>query len=115
MSIDSLMNIPCTITPRAPAEQPDDYNDEVLEDGTPFDSTCWKARVSSTENTGNENVVVGDWHYYFPADTDLTKLDARAKVSTPDGDFEMVGDPWLAQNPRSTSGEHVEAYGRRVS
>lgn len=113
--IDDLMTIPCTVTPRTVAEEANEYNDEVLEDGTPFDTVCWKARVSGSENTGNSNVVEGDWHYYFPADTDLSLLDARATVSDPDGDFEMVADPWLARNSRSSRGEHVEAYGRRVA
>lgn len=113
--IDDLMVIPCVVTPRSAAADPDAYNDEVMVDGTPFETVWWKARVSSTETTGPENVVIGDWHGYFPADTDLTKLDARAKVSDADGDFEMIGDPWLARNPRSSNGEHVEAYARRVT
>lgn len=111
MSIDALMVIPATVTPRYVSGS-DEMNDDVLSDGKPFDTSCWRARVSGTENAP-DNVVVGDWHFYFPADTDLSLLNADAKV-TVDGDVcEMVGEPWLARNPRSANGEHVEAYGRR--
>lgn len=111
MSIDALMTLPCTVTPRSSTSR-DANNDEVWVDGTPFETVCWRARVSGREQQTPDNVVVGDWHFYFPADTDLTLLDAQAKVACRGAVHEMVVEPWLAENPRSDRGEHVEAFGR---
>lgn len=113
MSIDTLMNLPATVTPRSVTMR-DANNDDVVTEGTAFDTVCWRARVAGAENLP-DNVVVGDWHFYFPADTDLTLLNAQAKVTCRDAVHEMIVEPWLAENPRSLLGEHVEAYGRAVS
>lgn len=111
MSIERLMVIPATVTPRVPADDPDEYNDEVLEDGTAFDTVCWLAYVDVAENPQG-NVVGATRKLFFLAD-DYSRLSATAKVAVRGETLELVGDPWLSHTPRGP--HHVEVFAKRAS
>lgn len=121
-----LMTMPATITPRTPADDPDEYNDEVLEAGDPFELTGGRGagvllqpRDTSEDtvaNTERESFVL-----YAPVDVivdDTTlpvPLDARALITIDGADYELDGEPQKWWNPRERSYRYQQANVSRVT
>jgi hypothetical protein len=105
VSLALLLNRPCTITRRSGAITTDTYGNEIhaLES---VQSTCELQQASRSESTERGDVSHRDWRLFLPAGTHV----GAADTVTVDGeDFEIVGDPWPARNPRTQTVSHLEA------
>jgi hypothetical protein len=118
MDPSRLMTQPATITPRHPADDPDEYNDEVLEDGDPIelDGTVGTGvllqQSSRTENINGANVVVETLTLFLPIAVAFGDRDAI----TVDGvTYEADGPPAHMWNPRLKRYTHVEASVKRIA
>lgn len=113
-----LMTQPATITPRVVAADPDDYNDEILEDGEPIELDgssghgVFLSQRDRSESGDAENVTTETWALYLPHDIDV---DATATITVDDVTYEFDGPPWRAYNPRLRRVTHLEATVRRVA
>lgn len=114
MSLASLLNTPCTITRRSASEKDDEFGN-AIPDTDPFDTVCEIQRqdaVLVNEDSEGEPSRT-DWLGIFPAGTDLDGGDSVMVEG--EGEFELVGDPWRARNPRTQVRSHVQVSLRRVA
>jgi hypothetical protein len=108
--LSTLLNTPCTITRRTSSTSEDAYGDTIP--GTTTTTTvCELQQRQRSEQPGAE---VSDtiWLLILPAGTGI---DTGDKVTVDGVDYEMVGDPWPARNPRTGQASHVEATLRRTA
>lgn len=110
MSIAGLLTLTCTITRRA-ASTVDAYGDETSTETTTT-TVCELQQRQRTEQTDPGTIAESTWLLVLPAGTGV----AAGDTVTVAGDaYEVIGEPWGARNPRTTSTSHVEATVRRVS
>lgn len=107
-----MMTQTVTITPRDTEASPDEYNDDTYTDGTPVETVGWMHQTQRSESTAAGQVDEQTWALYLPPDTIVKSLD---KVAVDGDDFEVIGPPWPANNPRLHRVTHIEATLRRVS
>lgn len=111
MSLTALLNTPCTITHRVAGTTTDDYGNEIP-DEVVTETLCELQQVRRAEPSTANETSVADFLLILPAGTTL----ATGDVATIDGqDYELVGDPWRARNPRTQIASHVEATVRRTA
>lgn len=111
MSIATLLNRPCVITRRSSAGgEIDDYGGEKPGEQT-VQTVCQIQQIRRAEPGADGEMSITDWVGFFPTGTALRTADM---VTTDDGDYEVVGDPWQAMEG-SPSVWHVEATLRKVS
>lgn len=105
-----LMTQTATISTPVPSGV-DEYNDVTT---TPTTATvaCWLHQTARDENTVNQNLQGQTWQVYFPPGT---SVDGSATITVDDLDYELVGPPWPAFNPRLRRVTHIEATVRRVA
>lgn len=117
MSLTHLLNRPCTITHRSKGTEKDRYGNEVMAEAT-TETFCeiQQSRRSLSGRT-SEPDAGGDlsdtnWTGIFLPGT----LIGSADTVTSEGEsFEVVGEPWQARNPRTSTLSHVEAPLRRTA
>lgn len=109
MSLQALLNRPCTITHRAPGTTTDQYGN-LVQDVVADTTVCeLQAQVGADEADG---VITENWTLFLPAGTLIDGGDAV----TVDGDtYEVQGAPWHARNPRTQAQSHVECRLRRTT
>jgi hypothetical protein len=110
------MNTPATLLLRTPTGE-DEYGGETSEPEE-VEVLCeiQKQIRRAAEEPGDQGELSDTlWNGYFPNDR-------AAELRTGDsvrvealGSFELVGDPWLARNPRTQAVSHVEASLRRTA
>lgn len=105
-----LLNRPCTILRRSESGSEDDYGNEIP-DEQQVETVC-ELQQRSRQEPGNEGELSDtSWLAIFPAGTELDTGDG---LLVDDQKYEMVGDPWIARNPRTRAVSHVEATLRRT-
>lgn len=105
----TLLNTPVTITHRLPGATYDDLGNEVPVEETAETLGELQQRTRQ-EPVGAGETSIADFLLILPAGTLL----ATGDTATVDGqDYEVVGDPWRARNPRLQAFSHVEATVRR--
>lgn len=113
-----LMTQAATITPRVVADDPDEYNDEVLEDGTPFEldgsvgNGCLLQQTSGSEQTAGGVVTVQTLTLFLPTTVAFSAID---KITIDGDDYEADGPPARQWNPRLKRYTHVEATVKRIA
>lgn len=111
MSLTALIDRPCTITRRSSASGTiDDYGGEIPSEQT-VETVCQIQQIRRVEPGGDGELSITDWVGFFLPGEVLSTADL---VTVDDGDYEVVGDPWQAQQG-SPSVWHVEATLRKVS
>lgn len=113
--LSTLLNRTVTISRRSPSADDDDTDDYGNQNA---------ATPTNTETVGelqqrrrDEPVDQGElsdtrWLLVLPPGTAIDTSD----IVTVDGDeFEVIGDPWHARNPRTGAESHVEVTLRRTS
>lgn len=106
MSLERLLNQPCTLVQRFEAGDTDEYGNEVpLEELV--DSVCAIEQRSRAEPGGQGEVSATEWLALFPAGTVLGTDDAVVVDGL--GTFELVGEPEAPTLAHSHRESHVEA------
>lgn len=113
MNVEGMLSQTATITPRTPAAEPDEYGNEVLEDGTPFTKPCLLLQTERTESGGDLNTEAETLDLYLSG---AVAVDSRCKIEVDGTPFEVVGPPWQAHNPFSSQAvDFTAATVRRVA
>lgn len=114
MSLDRLINRPCTIVRRLPSADEDGYGNEIPAEQS-IETVCELQR--RMQRTGDERGDQGElsdtvWSVFFlPGETVHT-----GDVVIVDGaEYELVGRPWRVRNPRTQVVSHVEATLRQTA
>lgn len=111
MSLASLLNRNLTIIRRTTSEDADDYGNEIPDEGA-IETVGELQQRRRDEPAGEGELSVTDWLLILPAGT-LLRTGDQAIV---DGqEYEVVGDPWIARNPRTQAVSHIEATVRRTA
>ncbi len=74
---------------------------------------CEVQQRQRNEDADQGEMSESDWLGIFPVGTELTTADAISVEGL--GEFELVGAPWPARNPRTQLASHVEATLRRTA
>lgn len=109
--LSNLLNRACTVKRPTGSETEDKYGKKrnaLQETETVCD--LQQSRRDEQDDQGELSDTV--WNLYLPAGTELTTAD---KVEVDGVDYEVVGDPWPARNPRTQLESHVEATVRRAA
>lgn len=113
-----LMTQAATITPRVVGDEPDEYNDEVLVDGTPIvlagaaGNGVSLQQASRNEQTVGGVVTIETLTLFLPTTVAFTALD---KIMINGQDYEADGPPAQQWNPRLKRYTHVEATVKRIT
>jgi hypothetical protein len=106
----SLISTPCTILRRSSGGEVDDYGDPVVSE-TESETVCELQQLSRAEPAAEGELGVSTWVVFFPVNTEVDTSDAV--VVEGQGTFELVGDPWNA-NQGSAAVNHVAATARKT-
>lgn len=113
-----LMTQAATITPRVPADETDEYNDEVIEEGSTIRLSgavgdgVLVQQASRTEVVGGANVTVETLMLFLPLGVRFTAAD---EITIDGVSYEADGPPAPQWNPRLKRYTHVEATVKRVA
>lgn len=113
MNIGHRLTLPCTITHVEDDGDPDAYGNPT-ETTTTTESTCWlhqtyrddSEATTARTNHGTTNVSTERFTAYFLPTVDLDRND---RVTVDGTEYQVVGPPWRAFNPRTRRYEHIEA------
>lgn len=111
MTLTDLLNRPVTIIHRSASGSTDAYGNDVP-DETLTATTGELQQVRRDEPGGEGETSRTDWLLILPAGTLLRTGDA---VIVDGQEYELVGDPWIARNPRTRLTSHIEATCRRTA
>jgi hypothetical protein len=112
MALSNLLNRPCTITRRSTSSSVDEYGNPI-DSVSNVETVCEIQQRSRDEQDDQAETSDTLWLLVLPPGT---VIDTSDKVHVPGlGDFEMVGAPWPARNPRTQQESHVEATLRRTA
>lgn len=111
MSLIMLLNRPCTLIHRSASGDLDDFGNDILTETT--EATVYELQQTQrTEPPLDNELGVSTFLAVFPPGTTIS-VD-MAVVDGIDGhEYEVIGEPWIARNPRTHNASHVEATVRR--
>jgi len=108
--ISDLLTLPATIVRRSSdGTILDIYGNEIPSE-TRLNTVCELQQQRRTEE--GDAVAVGDFVLFLPPDT---LLDTNDVVIVDGRQYEVIGPPWYARNPRTGQQHHVECSLRRTS
>jgi len=110
MSAERMMKTPCTVIQRVPTGETDRHGDAVTKP-VEVETRCSLQKVRGTEHESGGEVSDTAWLLSLPWGIEL---DAGAAVRVQGHQYEVVGEPWNAEEG-SRSLWHVEADVRRTS
>lgn len=111
MSITSLINRTCTIVSRSAGGDVDEYGGEVLTE-TSTTTVCELQQRRADERELQGESSDDRWIAFLNPDEEIETAD----ILIVDGQkFEVVGDPWVARNPRTRENSHIEVQLRRTA
>jgi hypothetical protein len=110
VSIAQLINRPCTLVRRVETGTEDDF-ENIGPDEDFVDTVCEIQQQRRDEPATEGELSVTSWLVIFPAGTEVKSGDA---VLIDDAEFELVGAPWHARNPRTKQEHHVEATAKQT-
>lgn len=109
MTVEALMNKPCTIIRRETSADRDEYGDEIREETT--ESTSCEIQQLGSNEPGDEAAST-TYTLFLPADTQIDQDDGVVI----DGHlYELTGVPDLVRNPRTQQDSHLEVILRRAA
>lgn len=105
MSLAMLMNRPCGLLRQTPSGEKDRFGNpkhtELL-----IGTVCELQQRQRTEPGDASELSVTTWALFLPAGTDVNTGDA---IIIDGAEYEFIGDPWEARNPRTQEVSHIEA------
>lgn len=106
LGVTGLINRECLIVHRSESGNTDDYGNEIP--GEELVSAVCEIQQRQREEPveGGPNISATEWIAFFLPDEDVRTGDA---VSVDDAEYEVIGEPWHARNPRTGSTSHIEA------
>jgi hypothetical protein len=111
VSIASLINRPATLVRRTDSGKTDEFGNPVMT-VTETEVLCELQQQRRNEEGDQGELSETLWNLFLPAGAELDTGDAIVV----DGDeYELVGAPWDARNPRTQQVSHVEATVRRTA
>ncbi len=111
MSLATLLNRSMTIIRRTDSGDVNTYGDTVY-DETLIDVVGELQQIRRDEPGAEGETSDTRWNVYLPAGTTLTTADI---VLDGEDEYEVIGQPWSARNPRTQAVSHVEATVRRTA
>ncbi len=111
MSLAALLTRPITIIRRSASEDVDAYGNTVNDEAM-VEVVGELQQVRRDEPGGEGETSDTRWALFLPAGTALSTRDI---VLVGDEEYEVIGEPWSARNPRTQALSHVEATLRRVA
>jgi hypothetical protein len=111
MSLATLLNRPVTIVRRSASGDTDPYGNEI-EAETSTETVGELQQQQRTEPGAQGELSQTNWLLILPAGTEIGTADA---IIVNGQEYEMVGDPWPARNPRTHEQSHVECTVRRTA
>lgn len=104
-----LMNRTCSVVRRYPSGTEDDYGNEIPGETT----TVTVCEFQQRQRSEDEEVVSEEqWLVILPA---ATNIDTADVLIVDEVEYELVGQPWPARNPRTKEVSHIEATVVRTS
>lgn len=111
MSLARLINRPCRIIRRTESGETDAFGNPVMT-VTEIETVCELQQRRREEHDEHGELSDTLWNLFLPAGTAFRTGDA---VEVDGDEYEAVGDPWHARNPRTRQESHVEATVRRTA
>lgn len=108
MSLTDLINRPCTVTRRTASTDEDKYGNKRQAEAN-VETVCEVQQRRRDEPDGHGEFSESDWLLFFLPDVEL---DTGDFVTVDGTEYELLGRPWRARNPRTRTVEHVEATAR---
>lgn len=110
MSLVTLLNRPCLLVQRSASGDLDRFGNPKR-DETTVATVCELQQQRRTEAGDAGELSDTTWALFLPAGTDVTTADT---VIVDGQEYELVGEPWDARNPRTQVMSHIEATCRRT-
>lgn len=111
MTLSALMNLPVTIVTRTATDELDEFGNERQADASVVTvGELQQLRRDEPDDQGELSDAY--WALFLPAGTMITTGDV---VLAGGQQFEVVGDPWRARNPRTQVASHIECTLRRAA
>lgn len=105
-----LIKLSGVLTVRSFDGPPDDYNNPT-ETTVARSVLCWYEQAQAAEATANTNRQEETHRLFLRSCEDMTGWDRLAVNGL---EFEVIGPPWEAVNPRTRQVSHIEARGKQV-
>lgn len=111
MSLAQLINRDCILVQRTEDGTTDELGNEIPAE-THVQTVCELQQQRRTEEEDQGEVSEADWLLVLPAGTDI---DTGDSVIVDGNEYELIGAPWPARNPRTRAESHIEATVRRTA
>ena len=111
MALSTLINRPCILSRRLPTGSEDAYGNVVPNEQN-IETLCEIQQRRRDEPDAQGEFSDTEWlGFFLPADSvhtgDVVTVDSE--------EYEVVGEPWRARNPRTKATQHTEATLRRTA
>jgi hypothetical protein len=104
MSLSRLLNQPLQIQ-KVGSTTVDVYGDQVPDTSAALVPVLgYLEQVLSMEHLVDRDTTVTQWHAFFPAGTNIARLD---RIINGSQTFQVDGDPWFVYNPRTKVVSHI--------
>ncbi|MES2867614.1 MAG: hypothetical protein V4703_12800 [Actinomycetota bacterium] len=110
MTLAALLNRECTLIQRIASGSTDRFGNPLRTD-TPITTVCELQQTRRDEPSAAGELSITTWAVFLPAGTDINTGDVLIVEGR---EYEIVGDPWEARNPRTGLMSHVEATCKRA-
>lgn len=104
----NYLNQSCQIINRSMSVDRDDYGDEIPAETT----TVVNGYIEQRGSSESADVTETTHFVMFPANTEI---DAGDAVVVAGETFEIVGEPWVVNNPRTGVVSHVQADAKKTN
>lgn len=108
--LSTLINRPATVIQRSASGQKTRFGDSVRTESA-VQTLCEIQQKRRDEPAQEGELSDSDWNLFFLPGTDLSSGDA---VVVDGEEYELVGEPWVARNPRTGHVSHIECTARRT-
>lgn len=107
----TLINRDCSIIRRSPSGSEDAFGNEIQTE-TSVATVCDLQQQRADERNAQGETSYDEWIAFLLAGISIKTADTLVV----DGqEFEVIGDPWHARNPRTKSESHIEVRLRRTA
>lgn len=110
MALSQLLNLPVTILRRSGGT--DDGYGNLVPGEDDVGTVGELQQVRREEAGGAGELSDTEWLLILPPDAEINTGDA---ISIEGRHYELIGDPWVARNPRTQAISHVECTLRRTA
>lgn len=112
MTLSTLINRPCTIVQRSASGETDIYGDAVPGE-TRVDAVCELQQTRRDEPDAQQGGLADTvWTAFLLPEA---QIDSGDRLVVDGVEYEVVGDPWVARNPRAQADSHIEVTLERTA